>query len=494
MTSLLLESNLNPEQRDYVNTIRNSGEALLTIINDILDFSKIESGKMELERLPFELAVCLEEAFDLFAGAAAAKKLDLSYFIAPDVPAWVLGDVTRLRQVLVNLLNNAIKFTSSGGISIEVGRSDHRRDLVPETWLEFIVRDTGIGIPQDSVGRLFKAFSQVDSSTTRKYGGTGLGLAICQRLCKLMGGDIRVESTVGQGSAFIFTMQTHAAAPSAEAPAPPLPAPLRSGPVIIIEDNSISQLRLRNLFQNWGADCHAVGSATEAMKLVNTLSMAPSLLLIDYGENDRPGPLQALAPLSAPRLLLLPIGESTPPWPADSHPYTSIAKPIKTMALIQAVTTIFGGPALPTAVIATPGVSLLATEIPLSVLLAEDNPVNQKVALRILERLGYNAVAVANGTEVLTALETRRYDLVLMDLQMPEMDGLEASRQIRRRLPASRQPKIIALTANALHGDREICLEAGMDDYLSKPVKLHEIALLIRRQFAPRPKKIEFIG
>jgi PAS domain S-box-containing protein len=494
MTSLLLDTNLTGEQRDFVNTIRASGEALLTIINDILDFSKIESGKMELEHLPFELTVGLEEALDLFAVTAAAKKLDLAYVVAPDVPPWVIGDVTRLRQVLVNLLNNAVKFTSNGSISIEVRRIQHRGDVIQHTWLEFTVRDTGIGIPRDRVGRLFKAFSQVDSSTTRKYGGTGLGLAICQRLCKLMGGDIRVESTVGQGSAFIFTMQSDAAALPADTGAPPLPAALHSAPLIIIEDYAITQQRLRNFFQNWGADCHIVSTAAQAVELAARLPVPPGLLLVDYREADEPGLLKTLAPLAAPRLLMLPFGQTLTAWPPDGHSYTFISKPLKTNVLVHAIVAIFTAPALPTAIINTPGAGLLATELPLKVLLAEDNLVNQKVALRFLERLGYHSTAVANGIEALAALERDHYDLVMMDLQMPEMDGLEASRQIRQRLDASRQPKIIALTANALHGDRDRCIAAGMDDYVTKPVKLHEIEAAIRRQFAPQSKKIEFIG
>jgi CheY-like chemotaxis protein/nitrogen-specific signal transduction histidine kinase len=489
MTSLLLETRLTSDQRDFVNTIRTSGEALLTIINDILDFSKIESGKMELERLPFDLGMCLEETLDLFSFDAAAKKLDLAYVIAPDVPAWITGDVTRLRQVLVNLVNNAVKFTPSGSISIEVRRLAPPIEGNDSALLEFLVRDTGIGIAPDRVDRLFKVFSQVDSSTTRKYGGTGLGLVISQRLCALMGGDIHVESKVGTGSAFIFTIQTTAALVPPDSGLPALPAPLRRGPILIVDDHPVTQRRLKKLFHDWGAECHGLASPAEAIALAAALASPPSLVLVNHDECD------GLAGLSAPQLVMLPFGHAAPEPSPDRQARAYISKPLKTVVLVHTVAALFSAGSRPPVEVrpAVPTRSL-AEEIPLEVLLAEDNPVNQKVALRFLARLGYRADAVGNGLEALTTLETRRYDLVLMDLQMPEMDGLEASRQIRQRLPANRQPKIIALTANALQGDREICLAAGMDDYVSKPVKLHEIEEVIRRQFASHPKKIEFIG
>ncbi len=497
MTSLLMETSLNAEQRDYINTIRTSGEALLTIINDILDFSKIESGKMELERAPFELALCVEEALDLFALQSSSKKLDLVYHIATDVPAWIMGDVTRLRQVLVNLVNNAVKFTPSGSIALEVRRVVREPDplgfapVLPvdpaHTMLEFTVRDTGIGIPADRLGRLFKAFSQVDSSTTRKYGGTGLGLAICQRLCELMGGAIRVQSTAGTGSEFIFTIQTEPAPVLADLGLPPLPAALRTTGVLCIEPHPVTQARLQALFEKWGAPCTVVDSVAAA--LAATRGQSPGLILLDGGEDGRPSPLPTLAKLRCPRLVMFPFGHLAPSSPDDGLPFASISKPLRTTALTHAIATLFNPLAAAAAAAAKKSERPIAEEFPLEVLLAEDNAVNQKVALRFMERLGYRAQAVANGIEVLSALENRRFDLVLMDLQMPEMDGLEASRQIRARLPADRQPKIIALTANAMQGDREACLAAGMDDYITKPVKMHEIAAAIRRQFGESTAK-----
>ncbi|MBI5770305.1 MAG: PAS domain S-box protein [Verrucomicrobia bacterium] len=493
MTSLLQETTLSGEQRDYVNTIRTSGEALLTIINDILDFSKIESGKMELERSPFELALCIEEALDLFSLQASAKKIDLAYYCEPDVPAWIVGDVTRLRQVIVNLVNNAVKFTPRGGISLEVRRA-HREKAplgfdpgLPEdparVILEFTVRDTGIGIPPDRVDRLFKAFSQVDSSTTRKYGGTGLGLAICQRLTQLMGGAIRVESTPGQGSAFIFTIQTEPAQLTADSGLPPLPEPLRTGTVLCVERNAVNQLRLRLFFEKWGARVAVAADAAGVLPTVAGLDRPPALLVVDGGELEGPSPLDVLGRLACPRLVMYPFGQTTPAAPPDRQLFATTTKPLRTSALVQSVTGLFTASQAAAETAARTAERPLAEEYPLDVLLAEDNVVNQKVALRFLERLGYRAQAVANGLEAFIAVRDRRYDLVLMDLQMPEMDGLEASRQIRRDLPVELQPKIIALTANAMQGDREACLAAGMDDYISKPVKMHEIAAAIRRQF-----------
>jgi PAS domain S-box-containing protein len=490
MTSILMETTLTGEQRDFVNTIRTSGEALLTIINDILDFSKIESGKMELEKAPFELALCVEEALDLFAPTAATKRLEIGYHVEQDVPPWIVGDVTRLRQIIVNLVNNAIKFTPSGSISIQVRRIPLDAAVRPtpagRMRLEITVQDTGIGIPPDRIDRLFKAFSQVDSSTTRKYGGTGLGLAICQRLCQLMYGDIRVESTLGKGSTFTIAFMTDAAQRPAEIAAPTLAGMELNGTLALcIEDNPITRARLRTLFDSLGAGCMFANDPDSAVEMASTLPHPPAVVILDLPEFESQRALELTAEIKCPRLVLFRLGQTPPPAPKDGLPYATLSKPIKTVSFLQALAVLgnrsgSGGVVVQARHEDRP----IAEEIPLSVLLAEDNAVNQKVALRFLERMGYNADAVGNGLEVINAFQTRSYDLVLMDLQMPEMDGLEASRQIRRTLPADRQPKIIALTANAMQGDREICLDAGMDDYISKPVKMHEIVAAIRRQFA----------
>ncbi|WP_414659991.1 response regulator [Horticoccus sp. 23ND18S-11] len=494
MTSLLMDTTLSAEQTDYVNTIRTSGEALLTIINDILDFSKIESGKMELERSPFELSLCLEEALDLFALQASAKRLELGYLIAPDVPTWLIGDATRLRQVIVNLVNNAVKFTPSGSVSVEVRNQPpltgieiqpRAADADFETArLEFRVRDTGIGIPPERMARLFKAFSQVDSSTTRKYGGTGLGLAISQRLCQLMGGDIRVESDQTRGTEIIFTLATEIAPSRSDSGLSSTPDALRGGWVLCVEDHPVTQARLRALFATWSVECVVVADAPAAVALAAGRAKAPALLVFDAGDSpDEPAPLDTLTAIRCPRLALYPFGRTAPIPPSDGQPFASTSKPLRTISFILSVSGLFQSAAQGSLAASLTSDRPMGVEIPLEVLIAEDNAVNQKVALRLLERLGYRADAVANGLEAVTTLENRRYDLVLMDLQMPEMDGFEATRQIRQRLPATRQPKIVALTANAMQGDRDLCFAAGMDDYISKPVKIHEIADAIRRQF-----------
>ncbi|MCF7759054.1 MAG: response regulator [Cephaloticoccus sp.] len=482
MTSLLMETPLNVEQRDFVNTIRTSGEALLTIINDILDFSKIESGKLELEHMPFDLALCLEEAFDLFALQASAKKLELTYHIESDVPPWIISDVTRLRQIIVNLVNNAVKFTPSGSISVLV--SILSRETNGQVKLEFAVRDTGIGIPADRIDRLFKAFSQVDSSTTRKYGGTGLGLAISQRLSVLMGGDIRVESQSGEGSAFIFTIQVPPPAIPSDYELPPAPEPLLQGTILCVEDNEVTRRHIEAIFAQWKVPCVTAPDTATALQLTAQLPAPPALIIANIDETQEKSPLPHLQNLPGPRLLMLPFGQSAPTEIEGKQPFAVIYKPLKTANLIYNIRQLFNP------IIAAQAAAkrqstrrILAEEIPLDILLVEDNAVNQKVALRFLERLGYHADAVGNGLEAVTTVESRQFHLVLMDIQMPEMDGFEASRQIRRRIPVNRQPKIVALTANAMQGDRELCLAAGMDDYISKPVKLHEIDATIRRLF-----------
>ncbi|HEU5080286.1 MAG TPA: ATP-binding protein [Opitutaceae bacterium] len=491
MTSLLLDTPLNQEQRDCVSTIRTSGDALLTIINDILDFSKIESGKMELEKLPFELSVCIEDALDLFSVPAAAKDLELVYDVAPDVPAWIQGDITRLRQVLANLVNNAVKFTPAGSIAVKVRRSANSTTSPDAERVELViaVEDTGIGIPADRLDRLFQPFSQVDSSTTRKYGGTGLGLVICQRLCSLMGGRITVTSTVGLGSTFQFSLVTEPVHTPPGWGLPELPLRLNYGDVLCVDDNVVMQSRLLTFFKVWGARPIIAPTVEAAMQRLaeNPTPIAVvadhALLQTAEGEILRDYLCQA----EIPALLLLSPGERLEDLAvfAGRRGVTTATKPVRTHALIRGVQALFDSPpdSLPPFVVPA-DTQLLASDIPLDILLVEDNAVNQKVALRFLDRLGYRADAVANGIEALNTLQTRTYHVILLDLQMPEMDGFETSREIRRRLRPEQQPKIIALTANALNGDRERCLAAGMDDYVTKPVKLLDIAQALRRQFA----------
>jgi PAS domain S-box-containing protein len=491
MTSLLLDTKMSHEQRDYVTTIRNSGDALLTIINDILDFSKIESGKLELEHLPFDLSVCIEEALDLFALAAAQKGVELNYHIDDAVPSWIVGDVTRLRQVLVNLVNNAVKFTPQGHIAVSVSRIGEL-DTTPSrpgpVDIEIAVSDTGIGIPADRMSRLFRPFSQVDSSTTRKYGGTGLGLAICHRLCSLMGEGIRVKSTVNKGSTFTFSIKSQSMPTPPGWGLPEMPVQLNYGPILCLEDNPVCQSRLETFFRSWGGKAVSAASLEAASDYIKD-DNKPSALVLDY-DLVRPKTaasfLARIADLEIPTLFLLPNAQTPTTEIPRQQRFSTVAKPLRTLSLVRGIQSIFN--ALPASsppfAFSPAGQRLLAHEIPLDILLVEDNPVNQKVALRFLQRLGYRADAVGNGLEAVNTLDARRYDLVLMDLQMPELDGFEACRQIRKRVPLEQQPRIVALTANALSGDRELCLAAGMNDYIAKPVKIHEIADAIRRQFS----------
>ncbi len=485
MTSLLLDSPLNDEQRDSVNTIRASGEALLAIINDLLDFSKIESGKLELEHQPFELAACIEETLDLFAGQAAARRIEVAHHIEPDVPSVIVGDINRLRQVLSNLVNNAIKFTPKGSVTLTIARAQEgsTTPLRPNhILLSIAVRDSGIGIPRERLNRLFKPFSQVDSSTTRKYGGTGLGLVICQRLCALMGGDIRVHSDVNQGSTFTFTIQAEPA--TSETSAPLLPEPIRAGPVLCIDDNPVHLRRLAGFFRSAGVTVLPAVSAEAASHFLAQTRPVAAILDLDLPEVSATDPLhQALIKAGIPIVGQLFTGSAVAPEWTENTRFAAVPRPLRTLTLVRALHTLFpsGSPALATHV--TSEAIDLASGIPLDVLLVEDNPVNQKVALRFLERLGYRADVATNGIEALNAINSRPYQLVFMDLQMPEMDGFEATRQIRRNLPADRQPCIIALTANALQSDRDLCLVAGMNDFITKPVKLSEITAVIHRHF-----------
>jgi PAS domain S-box-containing protein len=491
MTSLLLETELTAEQRDYVSTIRTSGDSLLSIINEILDFSKIESGKMEMENQPFELSQCVEEAVDLFALQAAAKDIELAYYIDAAVPRVITGDITRLRQVLVNLMNNAVKFTPRGFITLEVttGTQTLARRTDDRITLTFTVTDTGIGIPADRLGLLFRPFSQVDASTTRKYGGTGLGLAICDRLCQLMGGGIQVTSTPGVGSRFQFTILT-VADNLTDTNTPPLFPPLPGGIVLAVDDHPVNRAMLYDCLSTWRLKPRIAANAAEARPLAAAGRLAAAIIdqvLPDVSGLDLALELRAHHP-TLPIVILTPAGESA--RREDSHDplIYRLPKPIKPYALHDTLRHIIVGP-VPgnsAAPMLVDPIVRLADSLPLDILLVEDNPVNQKVALRYLERMGYRADAVANGLEGVEAMRAHDYKLVFMDMQMPEMDGLQATREIRAKIARERQPIIIALTANAMQGDRERCLAAGMDDYITKPVKIDEIQLMITRYFGAK--------
>ena len=511
MTALLLDTALTDEQRDYVEATRNSADALLTIINDILDFSKIESGKVELEHHPFELHTCIEEAMDLLAPKAAEKNLDLACIVDDAIPKILVSDVTRLRQILVNLIGNAVKFTHQGEVVIEVTPTaralrevpfGHEQDTEflrhPDQWmLHFAVRDTGIGIALDRQSRLFKSFQQVDASTTRHYGGTGLGLAISKRLAELLGGKIWVESDAGKGSTFHFTISARAAATTAP-PAWLAPQPQLTGKrLLVIEDNATNRRILSQRGEQWGMSVEAVATSDEGLARLAQADLFDAVVLdwqlpdmdgLALTEQIRKQPSGRYVPLlalSLPR----PGGEHVQPLPTSICMF--VHKPIRPAQLLEALCRAMSvriqrekkAPSAPTL---DPD---LARRLPLRLLLADDNPINQKVGLSVLQKLGYRSDLAGNGLEVLKALEQKAYDILFLDVQMPEMDGLEAARQICQRWPLERRPRIIAMTGNALVGDREKCLQAGMDDYISKPIRIGDLQAALERWGRTRSRK-----
>ncbi len=493
MTSLLLDSKLGAEQRDYVETIRQSGDSLLAIINDILDFSKIESGRLDLENTEFNLRECVEGALDLLAPRVAEKGLDLLYEVADGVPGVVRGDPTRLRQILVNLLGNAAKFTAHGEIVLSVGaqaRGDNQVELI------FAVRDTGIGISEEGRSRLFQSFSQVDASTTRKFGGTGLGLAISKRLAELMGGRMWVESEPGKGSTFHFTITAEPCASKPRAWTAVGEAHLAGHRLLVADDNATNRRILADVGASWGMEVTTMESGREVLaRLRDGQLFDVAILDMHMPEMDGLELAREIRRLrdaaSMPLVLLssLGLGENAAEFKIFSARLTKPAKPAQ---LFEVLAGLFKAElAEERAVSEHPFVVAAAAAATRTerLLLAEDNAVNQKVALLMLGRLGYRADVAANGYEALEAVQRQRYDIILMDVQMAEMDGLEAARQIRlHEAGTSTRSWIIALTANAMQGDREVCLAAGMDDYISKPIKTDELAAALDRARLARDK------
>jgi CheY-like chemotaxis protein/nitrogen-specific signal transduction histidine kinase len=495
MTGLLLDTELTAQQHDFVSTIRHSGDALLTLINDILDFSKIESGKLELDYQPFDIRDCIEETLDLLAPKAAEKNLELAYLIYKNTPSCLCGDVTRIRQILVNLVGNGLKFTNSG--EVIVGVTARKITVVeadpvltsdePTYEVRFVVKDTGIGIPQDKIDRLFKAFSQVDSSTTRNYGGTGLGLIISRRLTELMNGRMWVESNGDGGSNFFFTIIAKAAQASPQSCQKEQykPAELQGKRLLIVEDNSTHRKILALQAQSWGMHAHPTESGAEALKLLNLrghfdlaiLDMhMPAMDGLTLAQKIREFPEYQNLPL----VMLSSLSISRSEIEASQVDFAAtLNKPIKQFQLQDVLAHILGTNSAQSMAVAKPRSSnydLYQAAFPLRILLAEDNVVNQKVAIHMLKRIGYQADIAMNGLEVLDLLRNRTYDVILMDLQMPKMDGLEATRRILSEFPEHRCPTIIAMTANALEADKQDCLAAGMHDYVTKPVKIEQLA------------------
>ncbi|NET88116.1 MAG: response regulator [Kamptonema sp. SIO1D9] len=483
MTGLLLDTALNPEQQDFVETIRNSGDALLTIINDILDFSKIESGKLELEEVSFELRVCVEESLDLLASKAAEKNLELAYQIDPETPPTIQGDVTRIRQILVNLLSNAIKFTDAGEVIVSVTSKPLNESETYE--ICFAVKDTGIGIPEKRLHRLFKPFTQVDSSTTRKYGGTGLGLAISKQLSEIMGGKMWVESKVDLGSIFYFTIAAKAVPSSSLVEVMVSKSQLLGKKMLIVDDNATNRQILLKQAESWGAKSLTVDSGAKALEVLQRETF--DLAIVDLQMPGMDGITLAKEIRRIPSLQHLPLVMLTSVGkPENGKKFPEFAaflnKPIKQSQLFNVLAKICGGQLVkiePTYKRQSPIDKNLAASLPLRILLAEDNMVNQKLALKLLERMGYRADVVSNGLEVIEALERQPYDLILMDIQMPEMDGIAAAKEICQRW--ENHPRIIAMTANAMKGDKEECLAAGMEDYISKPIQIQELVTALKK-------------
>jgi PAS domain S-box-containing protein len=484
MTGLLLDTDLTPEQRSYAEVIRSSGDALMAVIAGILDFSKIEAGRLELERGPFDLRNCVESALELVAASASSKRLELAYFMAPGVPPVIIGDATRLRQIVVNLLNNAVKFTDKGEVVLSVDGAA----LVPggKHRLHFAVRDTGIGIPEGRLNSLFESFSQLDASTTRRYGGTGLGLAISKRLAELMGGTIWAESRVGEGSTFHFTIEAEQATgldPAHERGAPPQ---LQGRRVLIVDDNATNRHILGRQVESWGMLARDTAYAAQAVEWIGRGDPF-DLAILDMQMPDMDGLTLAEEirrfrdARSLPLVMLTSLGPREEALGSVEFA-ASLTKPVKPSQLYDTLMNVFS--TAPAGVQATGpreqrGVQL-AEPVPLRILVAEDNVVNQQLALLLLKKIGYRADVAANGLQVLQALERATYDVVIMDVQMPEMDGLEATRQIYQRWHEGR-PYVIAATANAMQDEREACLAAGMDAYLSKPIHVDELAAALSR-------------
>jgi len=481
--SLLMDTPLNPEQQEFVEIVRSSGQALMAIVNDVLDLSKIESGKLELESAPFSVQQCVEDAVDMVAPTAARKDLDLVYWVEDDVPEVFVGDMVRIRQVLVNLLGNAVKFTEQG--EVVVTAAGHTADETGRPRLRFSVRDTGPGIEQKVAARLFEPFTQADASTTRQYGGTGLGLAICRRLCEHMGGRIWVESVAGEGSDFRFTVTGEAAVqirPGRE------PSGLEGRRILVADDRRTTRSAVAHWLRRWGARPLEAGDANAAIAAVRDGVDAAVVDVALAGDDvnafvdrlrveGRGGPgLVLVKLLGTPRVEL---------ERADQIDRLSWANsPLKATRLRGALLRALGVESAPTEeperVVAASSVVTEPEHEAMRVLVVEDNPVNRRLATMMLERLGHLAETTSTGAEALAACSERTFDIVLMDVQMPGMDGFEATRRIRD-LEDRPQPYIIANTAHAMAGDRERCLAAGMDDYLSKPIQLHDLRAALRR-------------
>ncbi len=491
MTELALDTELTSEQRDYLNTVKWSADALLTLINDILDFSKIEAGKIELDPIEFLLRDAIGDTLNPLALRAASKGLELAYDIAPDVPDALLADIHRLRQVIVNLVGNAIKFTEKGEVVVSIHALEARDQ---ERLLEIVVRDTGIGIPPTAAAKLFKPFEQADAATTRKYGGTGLGLAISKQLVELMGGQIRLESDVGHGSRFIFNTRVKLGTARHSASADEAAAVLSGKVVLIVDDNETNRRILETMLSHWGMKVLAADSGPKALSALDRSMNAGqpiSVVITDLHMPEMDGfdlvtAIRRHAAFGALPVLLLTSSSTHEDQQraAELRIAARMLKPVKQSLLLDNIMRVLAGASRSQAPLApaAPAPALEATGSSLAVLVAEDNAVNLKFALKLLERAGYRVSVANNGKEAVSLWEANSFDLVLMDVQMPEMDGLDATRAIRaKEKDRTNRTPIIAMTANAMAGDREMCIEAGMDGYVTKPVKKDALFAEVQR-------------
>jgi PAS domain S-box-containing protein len=480
MTTLLVETKLDEEQRDFVNTIRVSADALLALINDILDFSKIESGKMDLDPHPVELRRCVTEALDLLAPKAAEKGIDTGYLADDEVPDFVINDGTRLRQILINLVSNAVKFTDKGGVIVRLEKGQDK-----EEW-HFSVQDTGVGIPKSRMSRLFQAFTQADSSTTRHFGGTGLGLVISKRLVEMMGGCMWVESVEGQGSTFHFTVKGEPVVQAQPAWRQSQPE-LRGKRLLLVEDNAVNRQIVAQYGRLWGLEVETVESLEAAVQC-DGKGAGFDMVLLDHQLPGADGftqwkRLQGLAVFQQARPVLL----TNTRLSADAAIKNVVYKPIRRQAMVETITKVMQhGPVMKELHTSKAGGSLLAERYPGKILVADDNVVNLKVATAFLNRMGYQPDTAKNGREVMEMLAAKEYALVLLDIQMPELDGYQVASRVIAKAAGARRPHLIALTASAMETDRQKCLEAGLDDYLSKPIRVPELEAILRRYLAPK--------
>jgi signal transduction histidine kinase/DNA-binding response OmpR family regulator len=478
MTSLLMDTPLTQEQKNYVETLRISSDNLMTIINDILDFSKIESGKMAIDEAPFELRNCIEDALDLFAPKAIEKGIDLLYLIQPDVSPFLVGDVNRLRQIMVNLINNAIKFTEEGEIFIsieKIGEGEGYQEL------QFSIKDSGIGIAKEKMDILFEAFTQADATTTRRYQGTGLGLAIAKHLINLMGGNIWVESKLGKGSTFYFNLKLASSGIGKTKLYVRGQIPeLKNSRVLIVDDNETNRHIFTLQFESWGMIPFTAKSGQEALEIIEDQEEPFELAVVDMQmpamDGLELGKIIKAIPFKGdiPMIMLTSLGKINK-LPTDIFD-AQLSKPIKLAELFEEVLRVIAETRNRRNNMADHNIDKnLAEKLPMRILLAEDNTTNQDLVITLLGKMGYKIDAVENGRKVLEMLDRKKYDIILMDIQMPVMNGMEATKVICDRYPENERPKIIAITANAMTGDRERYLNAGMVDYLPKPIKFKDV-------------------